>query len=276
MRLYYYSRGARNFGDELGPVVVAALAGASIPVVNGASENAATPSAGGHLLALGSILHLAGPRDVVWGSGINPTRLPEFAGLRLTGKRWRQQRLFRSLSFRAVRGPLTARLLTQRFGIETPRVFGDPALLLPRLVPGVRAPVRRYGVIPHYRDAESFTGQAHVTSVLAPWRETLAFILGCELVIASSLHALIVAEAYGVPARWLRHEDLPSTRTEAAFKYNDYYASTGRAPDQHAPTIERALTAGGLPPISGFDAAALDAAFPRECFAVTPAANPER
>lgn len=45
----------------------------------------------------------------------------------------------------------------------------------------------------------------------------------CPEVYSSSLHGIILAEAYGVPAVMFRSYD-----KSVDFKYLDYYASTGR------------------------------------------------
>ena len=59
----------------------------------------------------------------------------------------------------------------------------------------------------------------------------LEALLPCELVISSSLHGIIFAEAFRIPARWLAprdeaHLEKSSYVTEGWFKYVDYYAST--------------------------------------------------
>ncbi len=56
-----------------------------------------------------------------------------------------------------------------------------------------------------------------------PWDEVIRKILDSEFVISSSLHGLIIADAFGVPSRLLKITD-----TEPLFKYRDYYEGTGR------------------------------------------------
>ena len=58
-----------------------------------------------------------------------------------------------------------------------------------------------------------------------------------ELVISSSLHGIILAEAYGVPAIMLR--DTPS---KDITKYKDWYYSTGRKEFPIADSIDDALS----------------------------------
>jgi pyruvyltransferase len=62
-------------------------------------------------------------------------------------------------------------------------------------------------------------------------------------VISSSLHGVIIAESYGIPARLLR-----VTEKNHLFKYQDYYLGTGRPHFQYATSVEEALRMGGEPP----------------------------
>lgn len=190
------------------------------------------------LLALGSIFYFANDNDVIWGSGIN--------GKTLDKKHYS----FNALDVRAVRGPLTRRFLMENFGIECPRIYGDPALLFPYLFPEFhrqRYPSREYIVIPHYRELKQFPKSEYPSAVYPtePWNEVVEKILDSKFVISSSLHGIIIAEAYGIPARYLRIKD-----GENLFKYQDYYEGTGRPNFQYAESIEEALRMGGEPPFT--------------------------
>lgn len=64
----------------------------------------------------------------------------------------------------------------------------------------------------------------HVVSTLTnDWKKFIDKIVEAKLVISSSLHGIILAEAYGVPCIMLN-----DTETPDLFKYEDYYLSTGR------------------------------------------------
>ncbi len=188
------------------------------------------------LLALGSIFYFAYDGDVIWGSGINGKTLQ---------KKYYE---FTHLDVRAVRGPLTRQFLQENFKIDCPEVYGDPALLFPYLFPEFRpkvSPTYEYIIIPHYKETALFpkTEYPNVIYPTDPWYEVVEKILDSKFVISGSLHGVILAEAYGIPARYLRF-----TEREPMFKYQDYYSGTGRPNFRYATSIEEALEMGGESP----------------------------
>jgi pyruvyltransferase len=203
-----------------------------------------------HMLAIGSVLHFAADGAVIWGSGVN-------------GKIPVEKHTFRMLDVRAVRGPLTREFLTKR-GIATPEIYGDPGLLLPTLAPGRFEPVKGGGpaFVPNlndlaHLDRASLNGM-RVISPLESWNRCVEAILQHDLILASSLHGLIIAEAYGIPARYVRLSE-----EENLFKYRDYYAGTGRPDFSFARSVSEGREMGGEPrPV--FDPNKLMQAFPFE------------
>lgn len=204
------------------------------------------------MLAVGSILHYATEGDVVWGTGVNGN--------------YRRSEAYRflGLDIRAVRGPLTKRFCEDVLQLSCPDVYGDPVLLLPRLISSVpqRQLSRRYVVVPHRTDAaffprdrdDVFPANSH------HWSAILSAILSAELVISTSLHGLILAEAFGVPARMLR-----IGAYESLFKYEDYYHGTGREEFRFATSIAEALKLGGEAPPE-IDLDRLERAFPHDAW----------
>lgn len=231
--------GRRNFGDHLSRIIVAAVA-----AERGFTLEDETPAAT-TMLAVGSILHFARDGDVIWGSGVN-------------GKVDPAELKARALDIRAVRGPKTAAVLS-KLGMTVPAVYGDPALLVPRYFgQRFRRPDRResFIVLPNLHDLTLIEPAPHVVSPLWGWNRCIERILGADMVVASSLHGLILAEAFGIPARMLRLSD-----TESTFKYDDYAQGTGRPKLRFARSVARALDMGGDTP-AVFDGDALAAAFP--------------
>ena len=263
MKLLYLNPYGGNFGDEMGVDIARRLCDKRIRVKDLAIEKrflgrswVRRPG----VMALGSILHYSRSGDVVWGTGINPF------WQRKVRLEWDPQ----TLDIRAVRGPLTAEYLNEEYGLDLPLspVYGDPGMLVARLFPelGQGETARKYGITPHYLDMETVQDHEDVMPPNRAWRDLVEFILGCEMIVSSSLHALIVAEAFKVPARWWHNENLPSSKTEGKFKYNDYYASTDRSLDDFSETIEGAVRRGGKEPIKSFDFEKLESSFPRELF----------
>ena len=94
--------------------------------------------------------------------------------------------------------------------------------------------------------------------------EVIEKITDSRFVISSPLHGLIVAEAFGIPARMLR-----ITTHEPLLKYQDYYYGTNRPYFQYAQSIEEAFQMGGEPPFE-CDLQKLYEAFPFEYWEMKP------
>lgn len=220
--LRWEPQGWDNFGDALSQPLVERILGKK---VKREWEGRRDQS---RVLAIGSILHLAENGNTIWGSGS------------LSG--WLPEQITR-LDVRAVRGPFTRDLLLSR-GIPCPPVYGDPGLLYPRFFPEFkREPKRPYSVIPHASEISLFESDPYLVSPLEPWEIVIRKIVESEFVIASSLHGIILAEAYGVPARMVL-----ATNHWQFFKYQDYYNGTGRPDFRYASTIQEALEMGGEKP----------------------------
>ncbi len=245
------ARLANNFGDLLGPLLVARMVGSSVS----RTEDASVPE-GPTLLSVGSVLHFAPRGSVVWGSGVNfkvSAAIPEFVD---------------TLDIRAVRGPLTARALRSHGG-RVPEVYGDPGLLLPRYLPEL-SNWSRLGrgdalFVPNLNDAATQLPLARAAGIRAvapdaPLDHVLQMIAESGFVVASSLHAVVVAESLGIPARFVL------SQTEHRFKYHDYLLGTGRQGVTLATDIAEALSLGGQPVVEA-DLEPLDAAFPHDLWA---------
>jgi pyruvyltransferase len=234
------SNGELNFGDHLSHIIVNKIL----------AENNLTLEeetiAQKRLIALGSVIHFAKDGDTIWGSGIN-------------GKVNQELHKFKSLDVRAVRGPLTRQFLQQR-GIKVPEVYGDPALLLPYLFKDrfKKQPELPFVIVPNLHDLHIAKDRSwkNVISPLESWNMCISKIVKAEFVIASSLHGLIVAEAYGIPARYIR-----MSNEESLFKYNDYMLGTGRGEIEFATSIDEAMEMGGMEKMN-FDHHKLLSAFP--------------
>lgn len=198
----YWFNDWRNFGDQIAPAILSELFDIRPQGVHRRFS--------GKVLSTGSVLHELRPGDVVWGSG-------SMRDAYVDG---------RDATFLAVRGPRTRKLIRG----DVPEVYGDPGLLLPEIyTPRVW---RRFaaGLIPHAFDRgvmRSDDPEILNIDVTAGhcWRCVIDSIAACEVIVSSSLHGIVAAEAYGIPAVWVE----PSDRVVGGgFKFADYYESTGR------------------------------------------------
>lgn len=232
-------RRVNNFGDLLGPLVVDRIL-ALHAIDAGQARRDCT------LLSVGSVLHFANDHDVIWGAGVNG-KIP-----------LEQYQFVDTLDVRAVRGPLTRDFLRSR-GIDCPSVFGDPALLLPRLAPELFARAVRdkhaITVVPNFHDFHLYSGVRGVLSPRASLARCLRRIASSRYVVGSSLHGIVIAESLGIPARVIR------SATEHPFKYEDYYLGTGRTGVEAAGSVQEAIEMGGRD-LPEFDADRLLEAFP--------------
>ena len=231
-------RAINNFGDLLGPLIVRRV----LAMHNIDSRSARYDR---RLLSIGSVLHFARDGDVIWGTGVN-------------GKKSDIDYTFQSLDVRAVRGPRTREFLIDR-GVAAPGVYGDPALLLPVVAPELArcALTKRYPltVVPNFNDLAQYGSTHSLLDPRSPIDVCLRRIAHSELVVGSSLHAIIAAESLGIPAR------VVSSPVEDRFKYEDYYLGTGRGAAIIAESVDEAVEMGGERAMS-FDATRLLRAFP--------------
>ena len=238
--VYWQSPLGVNFGDYLSSVIVTKIA-----ADHGYFLDEARPEHR-RLLAVGSILHFAKNGDVIWGSGVN-------------GKIAASDHSFTELDVRAVRGPLTAEFLRKK-GIATPAVFGDPAILIRDLLSKrfQGNPLRALPVVfvPNLHDLPHMKGWENVVSPLDPWATVIDRISRAQHVVSSSLHGLIVADAFGIPCTYLRMSE-----EEHLLKYEDYVLGSGRSGLRVTRTREDAISATPMDPPT-FQIEALKAAFP--------------
>ncbi|MEM7499345.1 MAG: polysaccharide pyruvyl transferase family protein [Pseudomonadota bacterium] len=282
------SDGFANLGDALSAVVVAALSG--LPVRHMAARSPVE-----RLAAVGTIGHsLKGGHVHLWGSGLDATLHPERDGP------WSPPRDTR-FTVHATRGPETAATL-RRHGIPAPETFGDPVHLLPRLWP-LDHVARDYelGIVLHlseldeksprgrarpdylrYQVPESLAGSVrlinmYADSSLAAFEAKIAEIVACKRILSTSLHGLVIADAYGIPSAWfsffghgLTMIDLldPTSRIDHRMRdlYGafDWHEAPVFATPRHQPTdFDAAIKAidEAVHP-SGFDPSPLIEAFP--------------
>lgn len=207
----YWHRSA-NFGDALTPYILKKITGKDVVYCD--SGNACN-----RIMVTGSILSEGNfENSIIWGNG--------FA--------WYGDRVFKPKEIWAVRGKMTKQKFEDA-GVECPGVTADPAILLPELyAPDIKKKYM-YGIMPHVVDfniaAEMYsTDDVNVIDLRRPIERIIDEMLSCEKIISSSLHGLIAAHAYKIPAQWVRFSD---KIIGDDFKYHDYFSSYDITPQQH-------------------------------------------
>ncbi|MFD2291521.1 polysaccharide pyruvyl transferase family protein [Mariniflexile gromovii] len=164
-----------------------------------------------YYLCIGSILSAASENSIVWGSGI-----------------LNKNENVKRAKFCAVRGPETRKRLLE-LGCSVPEIYGDPALLLPLYLKNTVDKKYELAVIPHFVDYDIVNkilkedNRIKVINLLTNDIErTTKEILECKQVISSSLHGVIVGQAYNIPALWVKFSNKLSGDN---IKFYDYYKS---------------------------------------------------
>lgn len=192
-----------------------------------------------HLFTVGSGAVKSYQNMTLWGSGVE-RELPQLI------RRIFQRRWYRKLDIRAVRGPLSRKYL-MKLGHHCPEVYGDPAILMPLIYKGSEVgKLHNVSIIPQLvtekRIREEYP-ESHIISMNTnDYKSVIDQIIQSKLIISSSLHGVILADAYGVPSVWYR-----GLGKSIDFKYLDYYASTGRKPNSIPTSIEEAMKCEPMP-----------------------------
>src|SRR5690606_7153392 len=150
-------------------------------------------------------------------------------------------------AYLAVRGPLTRNKL-DNLKIPCPRVYGDPALLVPDYYRPEIEPVHEVGIVLRWSETErndkmDIPGVKKIFLGSDDIEGTIDDMLSCKRIVSSSLHGLILADAYGIPNAWL---DSPTPKGKE-FKYWDYLISVDKPrPAKAYKLVQPGLTADRL------------------------------
>jgi pyruvyltransferase len=205
MKIYYWNQ-KKNFGDQLGPLLLKKFSHLDSELIKPSEAQ---------LILIGSILeHI--PED--WKGVI--------AGV---GKLHESTKLnFPNAKILALRGPLSAKDIKGDF------VLGDMGLLADELVPE-QDKIYELGIVPHWSDTELehnpiFTKyHPKIIRVDDDPLKVIKEIGQCKKIVSSSLHGIILADAFNIPRRI---EIAPRMLTHpqhegGIFKWKDYSASIG-------------------------------------------------
>jgi pyruvyltransferase len=223
----------RNWGDDLNYYFIHLISGR--PVVFYHNFWLAKKLHLINYLCIGTLLdavNYSNKETIVWGSGVSG-----------------QDRDFElPAKILSVRGEKTREFLYDR-NIDCLEVYGDPALLLPRYYkPKICSHRYKLGIIPHVIDLnydiiqnlkkENFDDILIINlHQYDKWTDIIDQICSCDCIASSSLHGLIVSDAYCVPNCWI---ELSGKISGGYFKFYDYASSVDRILDvpYHLTTVD--------------------------------------
>jgi pyruvyltransferase len=202
-----------NWGDSVNPYLFEKITGKKV-VSSNVMYNFLKRD---EILGVGSIIVGDLSNYVIWGSGIM------WEDIKLQNK---------PKEVLALRGLKTLKKIQEVGG--NCDVFGDPVLLFPEIFSSQNIEKKyKYGIVPHFKD-KSKIGVQKIINLNDPEikiidiqngiEEFVIDILNCENILSSSLHGLILAEAYGIPTcRLIFSEEMKG----GDFKFFDYYSGVG-------------------------------------------------
>lgn len=133
-------------------------------------------------------------------------------------------------NWKFVRGPLTRNKIISSGGY-CPPIYGDPGLLLPLLCEESNKEYE-IGVVPHYIDydvVKQMYPNYKIINLLHDNPLNVAKeITKCRKIISSSLHGIICAHSYNIPAAWVKFSN---KLVGDDIKFYDYYLSVGAIPE---------------------------------------------
>ncbi|WP_416668879.1 polysaccharide pyruvyl transferase family protein [Egbenema bharatensis] len=213
-----------NLGDALSPVIVSALSG--LPIVHrhfdSNSERFACVGTIGQNFSRGTV-HL-------WGTGVDASRNPIHPQFRLY-----QRPPNTNFVVHALRGPVSSHTF-RREGIEVPDVYGDPVWFLPSIIEPSEKKQYELGVVVHLTELSELSATASTHEAFLRYRippelsstiriintlteptfdaieQKVKEITSCKRILSTSLHGLVIAEAYNIPCLHLRSRRKGATR----------------------------------------------------------------
>jgi hypothetical protein len=204
---FYYWNGEHNFGDCITPYFLNKYCDKKSYSFN---FDSTTPK----IISCGSIMRLCNENSIVYGAGIRDINQNIQPG-----------------NIELVRGPLTRKRLTD-IGCYIYPNYGDPGLLLPLYFNPIMKKKYKLGIIPHvvhYKDIVNKYKYKDDVLIINLKTNNVEYvikqILSCDKIISSSLHGLIVSDAYNIPNKWIKFDNKINGDDT---KFYDYFSSVER------------------------------------------------
>lgn len=237
-----------NYGDELGPFIVRRLTNEHVQEKNlwvpllVAFKNVIKNAISGkkinldrilfpfqkNVLTVGSILSQSNYWSIVWGSGFMSENESYGAIIK---------------NIKAVRGLWSLR----KIRYSNPSFsccLGDPGLLLPLVLPRTWPQNKNVAIVPHFKEYQFFLQYKDLFDIIdltcSDVEKITKEITSHKYILSTSLHGLIIAHAYGIPALWMEYSGLEKDTN--GFKFFDYFSSVGLDNCKPIKNIKQLLT----------------------------------
>lgn len=199
LSVWYFTQ-TKNVGDLVGPYLISKMTNRSI--------KKSILGVRSHYLSVGSIFDQATSKSIIWGSGFISSDQVE--NTKLKNK------------ILLVRGYLTKAKLEKSSEVKV----GDPALALPLFYIPKHGKQYKIGFIPHYADYEMTKqllkgSRIKIIDVRQGVESFIDDVFSCEFIFSTSLHGLIISDAYSIPNKWVAISD---NLSGDGFKFFDYYS----------------------------------------------------
>lgn len=148
--------------------------------------------------------------------------------------------MYRKYDIRLLRGPITGEVMKSA-GYPIANVYADPAVIMPLIyTPKICEKDYDVSVVLHLSQKEDEINHAaslhYIDVETHDFKNFIDEIAKSKLVVSSSLHGIILAEIYGVPAVFLKRG-----MNNEMIKFYDWYFSTNRYNVIAADSISEAL-----------------------------------
>jgi len=202
-----------NFGDWLSPLIISHYSKARVIM-----QSPTKPTGKRHLIALGSIGRFIQSSAVVVGTGISTDDV----------------QLSRRAAYVSVRGPLTAKALSESKGPEVTS-FGDPGIVISKIYRVKRGQTNGRGVlVRHFSHSSAnlkLPSKIDELSVMMSRpkdiKEFVTKLNEYDYVITSAMHVMITCHSYGIPCALVTFEGYEETVHGSGIKYEDYALGAG-------------------------------------------------
>lgn len=198
---------SNNIGDALNYCLVKKITDKDVHWVPKDSSNR-------KFICIGSILNWADKNCEVWGAGLaNQTDKVDSEAI-----------------IYSTRGPISNQIAKECGAVVLfEEQYGDPALLVSKYYKVKKiGKSTNIGLIPHYADLHYIQSIDHgfkVINVFEPIEKIVNEIKKCKVILSSSLHGLILADAYGIPNSHIKISDYV---LGDGLKFYDYFLSVNR------------------------------------------------